>query len=394
MLNRLVQRPARRPLRARLTVTVLERRENPSLSPVSASAGFPYTSIVKLYMTFPDNHHFVGSGAMIDSFHVLTAGHCTYSASDGGWASQIQVVPEMNGSYRPFGVAYMTYERTYNSFINYDKAHPGSTSTGINDIGLLTLDRTIGSRTGYMSFGYDNNNSRFAAGRIFNTAGYPAAGGYDGSKMYLSSGGVAGLSSDGLALKYYQSSITTYGGQSGSPVWEYVSSTGARTILAVHVAGTGTSTSLNYGTRITQSIFNDLQNWRNSDVVPSSRVASGLSVYKTWNSTVHAGPGHAAASMFGAGLDPSLNTTGIGTVHGMNGPAFHAQSVAVAAGPTAVVAAVPPAPVVTLTVTAPAHAWQLSPTDADLHGLLAAPPAQPAPAGTDAFDALAAPILV
>jgi V8-like Glu-specific endopeptidase len=250
---------------------VLEVRETPSLTPVAANAGYPYTSIVKLIMTFPDNKVYVGSGAMVDGFHVLTAGHVTYSSADGGWAKSIKVIPEMSGNNQPYGYAWMTYERTYNSFINYDAAHNHSTATNIRDIGLLTLDRNIGNQTGWMSYGYDNNDGRFAAGRIFNTAGYPAAGGYDGQYMYRTSGGIAGLSSDKQAIQYYQSSITTYGGQSGSPVWEYIASTNSRTILGVHVAGSGTASSLNFATRITQAIFNDLQQWRMSDPAPRAQ---------------------------------------------------------------------------------------------------------------------------
>jgi V8-like Glu-specific endopeptidase len=264
-------RPGRAPARARLALESLEGRITPSLTPISSSAGYPFTSIAKLVITFPDNQVYGGSGALIDSFHVLTAGHNTYSYQDGGWAKSIQVIPEMNGSYQPFGSAYMTYERTYSSFINYNVSHPHQTSTGINDIALLTLNRNVGNQTGWMGFGYDNNNAHFAAGRIFNTAGYPAAGGYNGQQMYLSSGQIAGLSSDGKAIDYYQSQITTYGGQSGSPLWEYIPSTGSRVIYGVHVAGSGTSTSLNFATRITQSIFNDLQTWRMSDHAPTAQ---------------------------------------------------------------------------------------------------------------------------
>src|SRR5690348_14609244 len=80
---------------ARLALEVLEARDTPSLTPVSASAGYPFTSIAKLYITFPDNKVFVGTGAMVDSFHVLTAGHNTYSWADGGWARSVKVVPQM-----------------------------------------------------------------------------------------------------------------------------------------------------------------------------------------------------------------------------------------------------------------------------------------------------------
>jgi V8-like Glu-specific endopeptidase len=256
------RRPDRR--RTRLGVEVLEGRETPSLTPVSPTAGYPYNSIVKLIMTFPDNRVFNGSGALIDGFHVLTAGHCMYSAADGGWARSIQVIPEMNGTFQPFGSAWMTYERTYSSFTNYSAGHPGRTATNIRDIGLLTLDRSIGTRTGWMGWGYDDNDNHFAAGRVFNTAGYPASAGYNGQRMYFSGGQIAGLSGDRQAIQFWQSSITAYAGQSGSPVWEYTPS-GSRMIYAVFVGGDNTPTSLNFATRITHAIYDDVQRWRQSD---------------------------------------------------------------------------------------------------------------------------------
>jgi V8-like Glu-specific endopeptidase len=254
----------------------LERREVLSLTAISPNAGYPYGAIVELQATFPDHKTYVGSGALVDSFHVLTAGHVLYSYADGGFASQVLAIPALYGNSQPYGVAQMTYERTYQTFINFNRAHPGQTGPGDLDIGLITLDRTIGNATGWFGFGYDNNNADFAAGTIYNTAGYPAAGGYDGRHMEFSAGRIAGLSGDGSALEYYQSQITTFGGQSGSPVWRYTPANNSSFIYAVHIAGSGAANSLNQATRITSSIFNDLQSWRNADAMPRASIQSAL----------------------------------------------------------------------------------------------------------------------
>ena len=139
----------------------LESRKVFSLSPVGANAPYPLTAIVKLEMTYPDGREFVGSGVMVDSFHVLTAGHVVYDYAEGGWASQILVIPELNGSSEPFGTARMTYERTYDTWMSYSQAHPGSTSTNALDIGLITLDKTIGNETGWMAYGYNSDDGDF-----------------------------------------------------------------------------------------------------------------------------------------------------------------------------------------------------------------------------------------
>lgn len=254
-----------------LQLEILEERTVPSLTAVAATAGFPFTAIVQVKMTFPDSKVFVGTGAMVDSFHVLTAGHNVYEYGDGGWAKKIEVTPELNGTTAPFGLAYMTRERTYTTWTDYSKVHPGSTAPGDYDIGLITLDRQIGLNTGWMSFGYNNTDSFFSSGRVMNLAGYPATNGYDGKHMGLTSGTIAGLDSTKTVINYNQSQMTTYGGMSGGPVWSYLSSTGQRIIYGVHVAGTGTSTSLNFATRITQGIFNDLLSWERSDVKPVAK---------------------------------------------------------------------------------------------------------------------------
>jgi V8-like Glu-specific endopeptidase len=241
-----------------------------SLTPVSPTAGYPYTAITELQATFPDHKTFVGSGVMVDRFHVLTAGHMVYSYADGGWASSILAIPDLNGTNEPYGSASMTYERTYTTWINYSKAHPGSTAPGDMDIALVTLNFDLGNLSGWMSYGYNNNNAQFAAGVIANTAGYPAVAGYSGHQMEFSSGALAGLSSDGSALEYYQSSITTYAGQSGSPVWEYFPSTGKSIVYGIHVGAYGGANSLNFATRITQSIYNTIGQWRSSDRDPNT----------------------------------------------------------------------------------------------------------------------------
>lgn len=251
----------------------LEGRELLSLSGIASNAGYPYTAIVELQATFPDHKTIFGTGAMVDSFHVLTAGHMIYSYADGGFASQILATPELYGTYRPFGTASMTFERTFTAFVNYNQNHPGQTASGDYDIGLITLNRNIGNYTGWMAYGYDNNNADFAQGTIYDTAGYPTpydmAGnptddGYDGLHMAFSGGQIAGLSPDGTAIDYYQSSITTYPGQSGSPVWRANSG-----VVYGVVVGGGENGTPNFATLITQSIFNTLQSWCASDSKPS-----------------------------------------------------------------------------------------------------------------------------
>jgi V8-like Glu-specific endopeptidase len=193
--------------RACLRVEGLEERAVPSVTPVAANARYPYTSVCKVYMWFPDGKEYQGSGALIDSFHVLTAGHCVYSYADGGWATKVEVIPQMSGSSQPFGAAWMTRERTYPAWVNASKSHPGLTGPGDMDIALVTLDRNIGYSAGWMSFGYDGSSSY-----NLTTAGYPAAP-YSGLTMYTDNA-VGTVSGSNI---YFADGAV--GGQSGSPLW-------------------------------------------------------------------------------------------------------------------------------------------------------------------------------
>ena len=239
------------------TVEALEARVVLSLTPVAAGSPAPFTAIVKLDITYPDGEAFVGSGAMIDSFHVLTAGHVVYSYEHGGWASSITAIPELHGTSEPFGSAQSTYLRTFDAWMKYDQSNPGLTSPDAMDVGLITLDKAIGYQTGWFTYDYNNNSGAFVYGTVFDTAGYPATNGYDGLNMQFSSGTIDGLSSGGGGIMYHDPSITIYGGQSGSPVW----SPSNGVLYGVAVADT-------FAIRITQSISNQIHTWVGGDPAP------------------------------------------------------------------------------------------------------------------------------
>ncbi len=241
----------------------LESRKVFSLAPVPANAPFPFTAIVQLVATFPNGEVDTGSGVLVDSNHVLTAGHMVYQYHDGGFATSLVATPEMSGPGQPFGQASATIVRTPVEWQNYSRTHSGDL-VGYDsfDYGLITLNWPIGDETHWMSFGYDNNGNTFAPGTRFETAGYPGTNGYSGRRLYDSAGPIDGLSRSGNALLYQQKNITVWAGQSGSPVW----STSNGVIYAIQSGGgLGSPTSVNDATRITQSVFEMLQSWISAD---------------------------------------------------------------------------------------------------------------------------------
>ena len=54
----------------------------------------------------------------------MTAGHCVYSHSHGGWAQSIEVIPGMNGAVRPYGSAVSTSFRSVTGWTGSPSGNP------------------------------------------------------------------------------------------------------------------------------------------------------------------------------------------------------------------------------------------------------------------------------
>lgn len=246
-------------LEGRLLLTVFGRDDR---TRVGNTTQYPWRAVDQLITTWPDGTRSQGTGAQISPRHVLTVGHIVYDASHGGWAKSIQVYAGRNGSSQPYGVAWMSYQRTYNAWIrnrNFEY-----------DLAVLTLDRNLGNTTGW--FGYEwKASSSYYAGLNLNSAGYPAD--KSGSLMYTMYGAIAGATTNQL---YFRLDITP--GQSGSPMWRYDSKTGQRFIAGVISSSTST---WNYATRINQAKYNDIRNWTRTTT--TAMVGSSAQSRGDWN---------------------------------------------------------------------------------------------------------------
>ncbi len=221
------------------------------LGPANMS-NLPYSSIGRVSTLWPDGSKTSGSGAMLGPRTMLTAGDMIYDSTRGGFAQQIYFFPGQSGTalvdpntnirtsnYQLYGAAIGTSFTTYNGWKdNHDLNF---------DIGYVTLDRDIGNFTGWMGWG--TNSDSFFSGKTLSTAGYPTgASTYD---MYSSSGTIQTVNPNN-----FQSQIDTVAGQIGGPLWFLNSSNSTRTMYGVDALS---SASFNQFTRITSSVFNDLQ---------------------------------------------------------------------------------------------------------------------------------------
>ncbi|KKM85512.1 hypothetical protein LCGC14_1288300 [marine sediment metagenome] len=257
------------------------------------TTGYPWRTVVKLYITAADTSTWIGSGAIVDDYHVLTAGHCIYLPSNGGWATSIRVVPAMDNLDEPYGEAWNIQLRSYTGWtVSNSPQH---------DWGLITLDRNIGSYTGWMGrITAGSGNAIYT--QTMNVAGYPSD--LDGGvNMYWDSD-----TGDGATLNNHYYWADTAEGMSGGPVWRYAS--GSRYIMTVHAYGRG-GTDSNYGTRMNQAKYDDLFTWFGLEPTPTDYpdMKDRGSAYSGYN-TGYVTPGVTSFTVFADIINKGTASTG------------------------------------------------------------------------------------
>jgi V8-like Glu-specific endopeptidase len=172
------------------------------------TTAWPARANVKLYQTYPNGQRSSCSGSMIGDRFVLTAGHCIWQPSRGGWASAVTVVPGLDETYTPFGSA---------EAINLVSV-TGYTSDGdkSSDFAMITLDRRIGNTVVW--YGLLAASDRKLDNDALRMGGYPGES-YPGN---LQVGVTGNAESNSSTMVYY--TLESEGGFSGSGVRRAASS--------------------------------------------------------------------------------------------------------------------------------------------------------------------------
>lgn len=179
------------------------------------------------------------SGAVVDRYHVLTAGHCVINVSTGNWKSglgsslQPTVVPAAgNGTsdvLHPFGSMNVTLARTYEQFAD----DPGKNNFD-HDMALLTLDRPIGDHVSTFSYeSYDVGDDPYT-NKLNYLIGYP--GDKQSGTMWYDYGWADGTDCSFFVVcndLTHSANVYAWPGQSGGPITWYNSTSNEPEILSV-----------------------------------------------------------------------------------------------------------------------------------------------------------------
>jgi V8-like Glu-specific endopeptidase len=204
---------------------------------------YPWRAIASLLITAANGTQWIGTGWFVGPRILMTAGHVVYMADQGGWVSQITVIPGRNGAGEPFGRVTTSQVKSVSGWSN-----DGNSDYDYGAI-ILPPDQRLGDTVGW--FGWQARSDADLNGQIVNISGYP--GDKPTGTQWFHSNTVKSVTSN-----KFQYDVDTAGGQSGSSVWMFIGTD--RIAVGIHTNG---DLAGNSATRITDSVANNIVAWRN-----------------------------------------------------------------------------------------------------------------------------------
>ena len=227
----------------------------------SPTTSFPFRAVVLLLIKFPLTPSNVAkscTGSLIGGTHVLTAGHCVFQLSEGGWATSIRAIPGLDGKIppfdqdflEPFGEAFMVKRRSVTCWTESLDWHC--------DYGLITLNKTFNVG----SFGLLHLSDGDLDNSWAQIIGYPGIGNPPGTQQFFVPGG--GHIWD-YGPKHVEFKIDATQGNSGGGIYRFFN--GKRAIFAIV---SGEYSDYNVGTRITKARHDLIRGMQCDDGVQSA----------------------------------------------------------------------------------------------------------------------------
>jgi len=230
------------------------------------STAFPWSAQCRMFFA-QTGGNFVCSGTLVDAKTMFTAGHCVHEGNGGLFSTNVTLSPAWDGDDDGFGSASSIDLYTYS----------GWSDSGNRDwdIGFVVFDRPVGFLTGWMGYGFDNDDS-FFSGSTFNFAAYPGCN--NGcfcnfancpNQLYYGNGGFDTVTNFQLTANLTSWCFT--GGMSGGGVY-FIDGAGDRFVYGDNSsrATTGCTITSNTWTRMTQTSFDDLDTVIIPDAYPAT----------------------------------------------------------------------------------------------------------------------------
>jgi V8-like Glu-specific endopeptidase len=221
---------------------------------------YPYRCICHLRMRFRttagDYVSATGTGWVIGKRTVITAGHCVFVPKDQDfdldhvWAETMEVIPGRNGNDWPYGSFTVGPENLHSTQGWVGQGQEAA------DYGAIVLTQDLPDDFG--TFGFGSHTDQDLTGLHANVVGYP------GELNNTSRAGTMWGASQPPLLSPTQTKlryrINTTPGQSGASVFYLRSDVGDAISAGIH--NYGQENVMNYGTRITEEVKQNLITWR------------------------------------------------------------------------------------------------------------------------------------
>ncbi|MFT3924512.1 MAG: hypothetical protein QM778_18380 [Myxococcales bacterium] len=200
----------------------------------------PYSWLCALVITAGNGTRWFGTGWLAGPRLVVTAGHCVFMPTQGGWAREITVLPGRNGALTEPRIRASQFHSVEGWVVN------GRSEV---DYGAIVLpEGSLAADWGYFGYGALDDGELLES--LFNIAGYPID--KEQGTLWAQVNNLLTLSGEVLIYEN-----DTYGGMSGCPVirWDELD------YVAVGIHNYGDLVG-NRATRINQSVFDNINFWK------------------------------------------------------------------------------------------------------------------------------------